>query len=638
MIHFLILLIKNLGAISIILFCEFGWGALLLKVIKYPRKSDTNYFVYSFAFGHGILAYIILAFAAIGQLYMLTGYLILTISFFVSVLEIYHNRNNILKLFSFGKKPFSINWFSLLLVCSIFISVVFPLIAEALLPPTNWDEVAYHLAIPQIYVNNHQLTYIPFIPYSNWPLETEMLFTLCLLIRWESVSHMVVWATLILICFQLYFFGKKYYSNHAGLVAAAIFATTPMVMMLAGTGLIELPLTLFTLLATTALIEWSETKEQSLWVMSAISGGLAASTKLNAALAPLILGIIFVFMMMKFKEQFSIICKKFIKYGCIAFSVVSPWYLKSWIFTGNPFWPFLYQYIKSANWDALGMEYLMEFIRLPNMPSTFYYWLTGLAQLTFHAEKFGPFRIALGEKYLLSIPFIFFAAIFPKANHSKILRWLSLCAIFFYSSWFFQTHQTRFFMPITPILSILAGLSFEWICQLVKERNKTISIILQFGLIFLLFSTSWFATPADRARVVSRFPYLSGNIGRNEYLKNQISGYEAFQFINKELPQSARIWMALYEVRGYYLNREYIWANPISQREIPIEEFDNASQLAQFLKNLGITHILYSPFDIDKYSYIKYGDKISSLMLNLIEDHTRILFQSPNMNVYKLIP
>jgi len=637
-IHFLALLIKNIGAIVLILFCEFGWGALLLKIIKYPKKDNSNYWVYALAFGHGILAHLILTISAMGLLYKITGFLVLLVSFFISVFEIYQNRIHIKKIIFEVKKPVSINWFSLLLFCSILLSIIFPLISDALLPPSNWDEVAYHLAIPKIYIDNHQLTYIPFIPYSNWPLETEMLFTLCLLLKWESVAHMVVWASLLIICFQLYAFGKKLGSSQGGLISTAIFASTPMVMMLAGTGLIELPLTLFTLLATTALIEWNETGEHSLWVMSAICGGFAASTKLNAALVPLILGIIFILMMVKSKERFLFILKRFSGYGLLAFLVVSPWYLKSWIFTGNPLWPFLYQYIPSAHWDALGMQYLMEFIQSPNMPSTFNNWLTGFFQISFHPEKYGPFRVALGKIYAYSIPLIIVTAIFTRNRIKSHLRWLCLCAVLFYTSWFFQTHQNRFFMPVIPIIVILAGMSFMWLYQLIQNQKKPIGIFLQLGLIFLFISTSWLATPADRDRVASRLPYLFGNMGRSEYLQNQIIGYEAFQYINKNLPQSANIWMALYEVRGYYLDRKYIWANPISQRFIQIEEFDSAAELASSLKKQGISHILYCPDDVEKFGYIQYGDKISSLINNLIGEHTKILFQSTNMNVYKLIP
>lgn len=637
-IHFFSLLIKNLGAISLILFCEYGWGALLLRLIKYSKKTDANYWIYSLALGHGILAHTILAISALGLLYKTIGILVLLISFLMSAFELYQNKTAIKGFISGVKKPASINWFSLLLFCSILLSIIFPLIAEALLPPSNWDEVAYHLAIPKIYIKNHQLTYIPFIPYSNWPLETEMLFILCQLLQWESVAHMVVWSTLLLICFQLYAFGKKHYSSHAGLIAAAIFASTPMVMMLAGTGLIELPLTLFTLLATTALIEWNETRERSLWIISAIFGGLTACTKLNAALVPLILGIVFILMMIRSKEQLVIIVKQFIAYGFIAFLVVSPWYIKSWIYTGNPFWPFLYQLIPSANWDALGMQYLIDFIRLPNMPSTPLNWLTGFIQISLHPENHGPFRIALGEIYLYTLPLIVIAVIFMKQSSKKTLLWLALCAVFFYTSWFLQTHQTRFIMPVTPIIAILAGMSFMWIWQLIKDRNKTIGVFLQLALMILFFSTSWLATPADRTRVASRLPFLLGNMGRNEYLHQQIAGYDAFQYINKKLPESARIWMALYEVRGYYLDREYVWANPISQRAFHIEEFDTASQLALNLKDMGITHILYSPNDTEKYAYIEYGDKISSIMQDLIAENTKLLFQSNNMNVYKLMP
>jgi hypothetical protein len=74
----------------------------------------------------------------------------------------------------------------------------------------------------------------------------------------------------------------------------------------------------------------------------------------------------------------------------------------------------------------------------------------------------------------------------------------------------------------------------------------------------------------------------------------RVEGFAACQFANDYLPLDAKVLLAIWETRGYYLDRTVIWANPISQRIIKWEQFDDVGTLAAFLRSLGITHILWN--------------------------------------------
>ena len=222
-----------------------------------------------------------------------------------------------------------------------------------------------------------------------------------------------------------------------------------------------------------------------------------------------------------------------------------------------------------------------------------------------------------------------------KPRERQFPRWLAIIALVFYTSWFLQTHQTRFLLPATPILALLAAVAVGWLWR--KSQWKW-RLLVQLTLSIALLTTSWLAVPGDRTRFVSRWPFLAGKISYDKFLQTQISGYAAYMYANQQLPQDAHVLMFLYESRGYYLQRHYTWANPIGQRVLRLEQFTNADQLATELHKRGITHIFFNRAQVEPYRFIRYGDAITQLSYDLLARHAHRLYQSLDLAVYELLP
>ena len=508
-------------------------------------------------------------------------------------------------------------------------SLLYPLIANALVPPVSYDEVAYHLAIPKIYIQHHGITYIPFIPYSNWPLGTEMLFTLSLLLRSETLAHLVTWDALLLICAGLWWFARRYLDEQEGLLAAVLFAATPMVGALAGTALIELPLALYSFLAVITLIVWTEKRQTVWWVLSAICGGFAASTKLNGAVVPLILGLfLLAHRMLANPSQWWSVFKQFVAYGSIALAVVLPWYLKTWVFAGNPFWPFFLELLGGKNWDALGSEYLLGFIQLVNQPITLSNWFSGLPRLVMQARPFGGPGVHLIWYYLVLLLLAIPALIFSHGRRRRVLVWLCVIALGFYTAWFLETHQIRFLLSATPVLSLLMAAGAGW---LMRGHGRPIEFLVRVALVLSLIGTSWPFNRDTQALLRTRWPVLTGVQDREDFLSANVWGYTTYRYANDFLPADSRVWLALYESRGYYLDRDYTWANPISQRYMKLERYADADQLYEDLKAMGFTHMLFAPNRLERYEYIRYGPQLTRLALDLRSKHCNVQFETPDL-------
>jgi hypothetical protein len=319
----------------------------------------------------------------------------------------------------------------------------------------------------------------------------------------------------------------------------------------------------------------------------------------------------------------------------VSFAIVSPWFIKSWIQTGNPLWPFFQDVLGGRNWDALGTEYLIGFIQLANMDMTLRNWLLGLWHLTAKASRFGPDRVTLGWFYLVLLPAFVPSWLCSPGPRRRVLTWLSLIALLLYTAWFSQTHQARFLLPTLPVLALLGASGVVWLWS---AKPDVWRVSVQVLLLVSLISASWLCQAKDRETILSRLPFLVGNETRGEFLMAFAPGYAAYQYANEHLPEDTLVSLALYESRGYYLDREYVWMNPISQRLLRLEEFPDPKSLAEKLWSMGVTHLLFAPERLERYSYIRYGEQYTDLALGLVEQHGQLLYETPDLVLYAIKP
>ena len=116
-----------------------------------------------------------------------------------------------------------------------------------------------------------------------------------------------------------------------------------------------------------------------------------------------------------------------------------------------------------------------------------------------------------------------------------------------------------------------------------------------------------------------------GTESLDEFLTGSLAIYRANKYI-QTLPKDSRI--ALYdEVFGFYVDRDYFWANPGHSMLIPYESMQSASDYVIAMRRLGFTHIYINLFtgDMRFPAAIGYGTDLlpyseeerSAMMLNL---------------------
>ncbi len=644
MLHLLWHLIGASALTALIGGAALGFGALALRPLRLPGATPAERLLFALAAGAATLALLMLLLGALG---LISPPVIITLLLAGLALAINprEGRWALVPARLRGRGPTTGHahhaqtaapaaesdlvergiWLGMLAVIAL--PLGYGLFAHALVPPTDYDVVAYHFAIPRLYAEAGRIVYLPYVLHSNWPLGTEMLFLIGLQLGSESAAQMVTLGFALMLCAALALFGERWLPRGSGWLAAAIFCAMPMVARLAGTGLVEMPLACYTFLALYALWHWRQSHAVGWLLLSAGMAGAAAATKLNGAAAALIFATLAAVLVAREGRPWRAV-GVFAGYGLISFLVVLPWYLKAWVHTGNPIWPFLYPLLGGRNWDELGSVYLIGYLRTTNMDPTLTNWLTGLWQVTRANGRFGSFLLG---PYALALLPLGLLPLVRRPTLRPLLALLGLSLLAFYSIWFLLTHQTRFLLPAMPFAILFGAAGVAWVCGNVP---RPLRVAVLGGLLVWLLAGAWIFDGHQRETARRALPYLLGQVDRETYLTSVYDDYPAYAYLNHHLAPEARVLLAPMDVRGYYLDPAYLWANAIGQRYLRLEQLADADALYAELQRHGISHVLMnSRFVIQD---VPYQEHINTLLNGLVERYGRLLYERGASRVYAL--
>lgn len=611
--------IRELALVAWSLGGAYGWGRLILTGFYAQQDEGRNPF-WAVGLGCGVLWIATLMVAALHLLRPAWPWLLIGSGWLALLVSTRWHPLPPLRCRTSGS---IMHTFFLVVMIS---SIGYSLVAWALVPPLAWDEVSYHLPIPSIYIESGGLVNIPTMVHSNWPSGMEMLNTLALMMGSEVLPHLIVTAMTVLTALALATFASRTFDAEVAWLAPTIYLAMPMVKYLAGVALIEGALGFFGLVAVWAGYVWLKSGTWRDLAVAGLLGGLAASIKLTGAAIPLAVGgtsLVWLLLRRRGRPWHSIL--QVAGYGLIALAVVAPWYLRSSVNTGNPFWPFLHSVFGGRHWDAVGDQIHTTWLHSPNLPLTIWNYLGGLWHLTVRPAQFGGLRI--GPLILALLPLV---PVFWRRKRWP-LSYLIGVSGGVYTVWFFTTHQTRFLMGVVPVLALLTAyvvrcLLDAWPGWLAAAGRVALILYFALGLPFV--------DTRQRALAADRWPYVAGHVSREQFLSTHVDGYPAFQYANQHLSQDARVLLAIWETRGYYLDRDGVWANPISQRVFKWEQFDETETVASFLRSWGITHVFWNEeLAIPNVANERHTEK---LLRDLLAEYGELLYEYDGFAIYEL--
>ncbi|MBA7473004.1 hypothetical protein ES707_08336 [subsurface metagenome] len=596
-----LLLLVGLGIICMI---AFGMGRKILKLLRIEGESILEGTIFALGLGFGFLSLMIFALGILQLYYTWVVYSVLGILSVFSFFEVKKVKLQKPQLSS-SKPRFTI--FAMFFWGILGVAAVINLVGS-LIPESFYDSLVFHLAVPSLYKINHGIKYIETIFMSHFPQNMQMLYTLSLLLGTDILAKLIHWIMGIFVVLLVYTFGRKYFNYRAGLLAAAIFYTIPIVAMQSRVTGIDLYLTFFELLAIFALVNWfaingrnekPKPAKDSWLIMAGIFSGLAMGVKYTAMYSFLLFAIsVFLVTTIVHKEKIKMSFKKTFLFCAVAIALFSPWLIKNTIYTNNPINPFLSSIFNTKNL-YFGSEYIpldtkfltkaaKKWSRFPT--GNIKEWLIFPWTLTKKGNDSNSF---VGPIFLYLLPLLFFL------RKESLIKFL----IFLGSAWFLSwsliaSRNLRYFISGLTLF----GIMISYLLIKVENEHRYFSKIVIF-LVFLMsinnigWSLVVLTTNKDPWGVVL------GRESREEYLYRDSIGrnlmpyyYPVVKYINQNLPMDAKI-LFIGEARGYYCEREFVTTQAEDPHSIVIRLVrfcKDTDELLEKLKNLSITHVLYN--------------------------------------------
>lgn len=567
--------------LGLIILIAAAFGAKVLKLCSFSFDAPQREFIFSAALGLGILGYMVLAIGLAGWLYKWVAHLLLILLFIISIGELkviisalYGNIKDFVKGASTIQK---IDPISLCLISILGLHVILNFLS-CLAPPSAVDPLTYQLALPKAYINEHRIGYMPETIFSSFPFMLNMLYLFGMLLSSGRLPALIHSFFGILILGTIFSLCRKRFKENISLLAAAIFYTLPIVTFEATSAFVDLGLTVFGFLALYAFLEWQARRETRWIVLSGVFSGFAAGTKYLGLTSILAISIMLLMESLSIKKfKFKYAAASFSKFFLASILVACPWYIKSWVFTGNPLFPFFFRFFGGKNWNTFSAETLTGGLyNYGGMGSDLKSFILCPWNITLHGRVFDNGEW-LGPLFLSFLPLLIF---FYRDN--KSVRTLFVYSAIYYPFWFFISQQAKFLIPLLVVLSIIASYVIFRLFEFGRIMRYAVAGTL---FIFFLFNSS-----VNAVFSAQFLPVVFGLKSEDEFLSEKTELYNEIMYINQNLPETSKL--LIWTHNRFYLDRKYIPVYPIEQGLIDYNKYRNAEELLSRLKELGITHIL----------------------------------------------
>ncbi len=234
-------------------------------------------------------------------------------------------------------------------------------ILDYIAPAVSYDDLKYHLALSRRYVESHKLYPFSTTFHSYWPGNLEMLMTDAMMIGTDSAGRGILLLMLASLSGILAGFTRQTFRSFTGAVPAILLFTLPTVLSQVRVASTDLAGSFWMLGAIALLIVWLDNSEPKFCLLGGAFMGFALGSKYNfmyevatVALIVIVYGIIFHRPFLTAKN-----IKVIILSAAVAALVGSPWYIRNWILTGNPVYPFYYSIFGGKNWsEGLDKEFM----------------------------------------------------------------------------------------------------------------------------------------------------------------------------------------------------------------------------------------------------------------------------------------
>ncbi len=378
--------------------------------------------------------------------------------------------------------PGQARWGVAVLLCVV-APFVLCMLLGAMSSQTDFDVVEYHLGGPKEWFQQGHIARLPHNVYTSFPFLTEMLLLCGMVLKgdWESgalAGQAAVAGFVPLTALGLFATGRRWFNSAAGSFAALVWLTTPWAYRIAIVAYAEggLACYLFAALAVGLRIVWgekagsgqeAERRGRRLIVLCGLLAGSAMACKYTGAVSVVVpLAVMIALRALAAKEPIGLRVKQAVLelalFSAAVLIAVGPWLVKNAVETGNPVFPLAYSVFGGEGRDAAMDAQWRQGHSAPPYRGVSHRLSDLIVKLTdvaanndWHsALMFGLAPIAVLASWRRRVWYVW-----------AFIGWQFL-------SWFVLTHHIdRFYVPMFPVVALLAGVGAAWLFSALSDPS-----------------------------------------------------------------------------------------------------------------------------------------------------------------------
>jgi hypothetical protein len=587
--------LRNLLALLPILLAATAMGLRLLNWLVRTELPAWERTAFGLSLGLGTFSYVMLVLGSMRLAYPVIGYIVVGAALLIGRSElrwiglcVWDGRRKI------AEHLRKMGWLERLLLVFLLTSTVVNLIS-ALALPTGSDLLNYNFALPKIFLQTHQVGYVPSHRLSVTPFSMEMLWLLGMMLHSATVAQLLNWSLGLALTFVTGMLAMRMHSRKAGLVAASLVYAVTSVGVLSGGGKPELGGAFFLLLSVLALLRWQNTLARRWIVLAGVLAGLFAGTKLPNPLVVFMLVLAVTLYAWRHWGLYRGLSSGAVL-GTVAAMIFGVWLVRAWLLTGNPVYPYL-----PTLFGGRDLPDLSIFVPTPTGPSSI---VTSRGDPLLTPGQFfqyrhplkllvSPWTLSMDNARYRGLPGPIFLGLLPAVllcvrrfpARVKFLLWL---IPFLYTGWFFSYSMLRNVLAVLAILSVPTAMVFVSLGSQTSWSRRLMVYVLA---CWLAFSLIYNVVDARRA-----LPVVLGWMTPEAWLSwrlpmpdRKFDAYPAYQYMNQNLPPNSKV--LLWESRGFYMDIPYLRVLEFMYGLADMSRLQSSEAVLEELRRWDITHV-----------------------------------------------
>lgn len=504
-------------------------------------------------------------------------------------------------------------------------------LGPALCYPDGWDELVYHAELPRRWLAAGWPEFYVDLPYSGFPSLGETLLWLGGPIEHVIAAKLLIWSCWAVALFMLYSLLRRSLGAGSAMLLTFAFAISSTVLLISANCYVESIVmldsaALLLAIAVPHRLFEGRPKRAPAVVLGVLAGG-AAAVKLSGISLLVLPGLWRLGEFCRDRKGRTAAIRSVAIYLTAAVCVASPFYVRPWMLSGNPFYPYYGEWFSRDEARVAMSRYHHAIGGTPfgvRTPATF---------------VCGPVLMALNEKlydgsFGWQLPcFIAIAAAGALARAPRRRRQLIgplAAAVWLYLFWFLTAQQARFLTPSILAVMVIAAAGLQSLHG--RKRKAALALVMLASLASIPWRTAPFYLSSWLAAV--------GSVSTTDFV-DEGTGFEYLPLVREidKLPADARL-LLLFEHRGFYLPRSHTIGTPLFQERFftPPEKFSEPEKIIDTIRQGEFTHVVMAraPMGPDRLMAERFDSFLRAMERCVNEGRLEIVWQSERYVVLKV--